>query len=54
MLNRQGGTSSRNYPGMGDDESSLAAVNRLIEETPNIPKVIDADAIKALNGWPKS
>jgi len=41
-------------PGMGDDESSLAAVNRLIEETPNIPKVIDADAIKALNGWPKS
>jgi len=41
-------------PGMGDDPASLEAVNRLIEATPDIPKVIDADAIKALNGWPKS
>ena len=41
-------------PGMGDNPLSLEAVNRLIEATPEIPKVIDADAIKALNGWPSS
>ena len=39
---------------MGDDPASLEAVNKLIEATPDIPKVIDADAIKALNGWPNS
>ena len=41
-------------PGMGGDPASLEAVNKLIEATPDIPKVIDADAIKALNGWPSS
>ena len=40
-------------PGMGDDPASLEAVRMLIQATPNIPKVIDADAIKALEGWPK-
>tara|TARA_B110000444_G_scaffold261318_1_gene312595 strand:- start:41238 stop:42665 length:1428 start_codon:yes stop_codon:yes gene_type:complete len=41
-------------PGMGDDPASLEAVRMLIQATPNIPKVIDADAIKALEGWPQS
>tara|TARA_B110001452_G_scaffold210123_1_gene180489 strand:+ start:1866 stop:3293 length:1428 start_codon:yes stop_codon:yes gene_type:complete len=41
-------------PGMGDDPASLEAVRMLIQSTPNIPKVIDADAIKALNGWPEN
>tara|TARA_B100000767_G_scaffold260739_1_gene271670 strand:- start:833 stop:2260 length:1428 start_codon:yes stop_codon:yes gene_type:complete len=41
-------------PGMGDDPASLEAVRMLIQSTPNIPKVIDADAIKALEGWPES
>ena len=40
-------------PGMGDDPASLEAVKTLIQATPNIPKVIDADAIKALDGWPE-
>ena len=39
-------------PGMGDNPESLEAVKLLIQSTPNIPKVIDADAIKALDGWP--
>ena len=40
-------------PGMGDHPASLEAVRMLIQATPNIPKVIDADAIKALEGWPE-
>tara|TARA_Y100000766_G_C18910484_1_gene608122 strand:- start:2518 stop:3945 length:1428 start_codon:yes stop_codon:yes gene_type:complete len=40
-------------PGMGDAPESLEAVKMLIQSTPNIPKVIDADAIKALEGWPQ-
>ena len=40
-------------PGMGDAPESLEAVKMLIQATPNIPKVIDADAIKALEGWPQ-
>ena len=40
-------------PGMGIDPASLMAVKMLIQATPNIPKVIDADAIKALEKWPK-
>ena len=40
-------------PGMGDNPESMEAVRILIQATPNIPKVIDADAIKALNGWPE-
>ena len=39
-------------PGMGIDPASLQAVKTLIEATPEIPKVIDADAINALEGWP--
>ena len=39
-------------PGMGFDPESLEAVKLLIQATPNIPKVIDADAIQALDGWP--
>ena len=41
-------------PGMGDNPESLEAVRLLIQSTPNIPKVIDADAIKALEGWPEN
>ena len=41
-------------PGMGDNPASLEAVKMLIQATPNIPKVIDADAIRALEGWPES
>ena len=41
-------------PGMGDASESLEAVKMLIQSTPNIPKVIDADAIKALDGWPQN
>ena len=41
-------------PGMGDNPESLEAVRLLIQSTPNIPKVIDADAIKALDGWPEN
>ena len=40
-------------PGMGDNPASLEAVKMLIQATPNIPKVIDADAIRALEGWPE-
>ena len=40
-------------PGMGKHESSLEAVRQLIKLTPDVPKVIDADAISALNGWPE-
>ena len=40
-------------PGMGDNPESLEAVRLLIQATPSIPKVIDADAIKALDGWPE-
>ena len=40
-------------PGMGDNQASLEAVKMLIQATPNIPKVIDADAIRALEGWPE-
>ena len=39
-------------PGIGDDIATIGAVKMLIKSTPNIPKVIDADAIKALDGWP--
>ena len=39
-------------PGIGDDIATIEAVKMLIQSTPNIPKVIDADAIKALDGWP--
>ena len=39
-------------PGMGKHESSLEAVRQLIKLTPDVPKVIDADAISALKGWP--
>ena len=39
-------------PGMGHDSASLDAVRKIIEATPSIPKVIDADAIRALDGWP--
>jgi NAD(P)H-hydrate epimerase len=37
---------------MGHDSASLDAVRKIIEATPSIPKVIDADAIRALDGWP--
>jgi NAD(P)H-hydrate epimerase len=40
-------------PGMGDNPASLEAVKMLIQATPHIPKVIDADAIRALKGWPE-
>ena len=40
-------------PGMGDNQASMEAVRMLIQATPNIPIVIDADAIKALEGWPE-
>ena len=40
-------------PGMGHDPASLEAVKMIIEATPSIPKVIDADAIRALEGWPE-
>ena len=39
-------------PGLGSDPQSLEAVKMIIESTPGIPKVIDADAIQALDGWP--
>ena len=41
-------------PGMGHDVQSLDAVKMILESTPAIPKVIDADAIRALEGWPQS
>ena len=39
-------------PGLGTDPSTIESVKLLLQSTPKIPKVIDADAIKALNGWP--
>lgn len=39
-------------PGLGTDPRTIEAVKMIIESTPGIPKVIDADAIKALDGWP--
>ncbi|MDP6870050.1 MAG: NAD(P)H-hydrate dehydratase [Candidatus Poseidoniaceae archaeon] len=41
-------------PGMGTKQETLEAVRLLIESTPSIPKVIDADAIRALSDWPES
>lgn len=40
-------------PGLGADPSTIESVKLLLQSTPNIPKVIDADAIKALDGWPE-
>lgn len=40
-------------PGMGDNPASIEAVKMLIQATPSIPKVIDADAIRALEAWPE-
>jgi hydroxyethylthiazole kinase-like uncharacterized protein yjeF len=39
--------------GLGKDEATLAAVRLVIESCSDIAMVIDADAIAALNGWPK-
>ena len=39
--------------GLGNDEATLAAVRLVIESCSEIAMVIDADAIAALNGWPK-
>ncbi len=40
-------------PGIGSDPSTIEAVRLLIQSTPSIPKVIDAEAINALDGWPE-